>query len=228
MKKILLPILFITLLPISYSCSTLRSAGYILTQSDASAAIRQLLDLGARDNAAAGSFSKDMILSAVFPESVKNVLNTLNQLGLTGEIDRFTTTLSTAAEKTATASVPVFVNSINNMKFADAIGIIKNGGTAATDYLRTSAGDSLRQAIQPVMQSTLDEYKLNEQWNNIIKPARALIGNKLNLDLANLMAGVVSEAMFRKIAAKEIQVRQDAAARSTTLLQKVFSKDLNQ
>jgi len=228
MKKILLPILFITLLPISYSCSTLRSAGYILTQSDASAAIKQLLDLGARDNAAAGSFSKDMILSAVFPESVKNVLNTLNQLGLTGEIDRFTTTLSTAAEKTATASVPVFVNSINNMKFADAIGIIKNGGTAATDYLRTSAGDSLRQAIQPVMQSTLDEYKLNEQWNNIIKPARALIGNKLNLDLANLMAGVVSEAMFRKIAAKEIQVRQDAAARSTTLLQKVFSKDLNQ
>lgn len=220
MKKNLLPILLIILLPLSYSCSTLRS---VLTQNDAAAAIRQLLSIGARDNNVAGAFSKETILTTLFPEPARKVLNTLNTLGLTGEIDRFTTTLSTAAEKTATASIPIFENSISNMKFSDAIRIVKNGGTAATDYLRVSAGDTLRRSIRPVMQATLNEYKLNEQWNNIIKPARALAGNKLNLDLPTLMAGAVSEAMFRKIAEKEVQVRQNASARTTSLLQRVFS-----
>lgn len=226
MKKLFLPILFIILLPVTYSCSTLRSI-YTLNENDAAAGIRQLLSLGARDNNLAGAFSKETILATLFPEPVHKVLNTLNALGLTNEIDRFTTTLSTAAEKTATASIPVFENSIKNMKFSDAIRIIKNGGTAATDYLRVSAGDTLRRSIRPIMQTTLNEYKLNEQWNNIIKPAKAITGNKLNLDLATLMAGAVSEAMFRKIAEKEVLVRKDASARTTVLLQKVFSGNYN-
>jgi hypothetical protein len=220
MKKKFLPFLFIILLPVAYSCSTLK---YVLTENDAATAIRQLLSIGAKENSLAGAFSKETILATLFPEPVHKVLNTLNTLGLTSEIDRFTTTLSTAAEKTATASVPIFVNSINKMKFTDAIRIIKNGGTAATDYLRVSAGDTLRTSVRPIMQTTLDEYKLNEQWNDLIKPVKTITGNKLNLDLATLMAGTVSEAMFRKIAEKEVQVRKDASARTTRLLQKVFS-----
>ncbi len=119
MRKILLPILFIVLLPLTYSCGSSRLAGYSLNERDAIAAIRQMLEFGARDNVS-GAFSKEAILSTLFPEKVKNALNTLNQLGLTSEVDRFTTTLSTAAEKSATASIPIFVNSINNMKFTDA------------------------------------------------------------------------------------------------------------
>lgn len=195
----------------------------MLTENDAASAIRQLLSIGARDNNLAGAFSKETVLATLFPEPVHKALNTLNTLGLTNEIDRFTTTLSTAAEKTATASVPIFETSITKMKFTDAIRIIKNGGTAATDYLRASAGDTLRTSVRPVMQITLNEYKLNEQWNEIIKPVKAITGNKLNLDLATLMAGAVSEAMFRKIAEREVQVRKDASARTTPLLRKVFS-----
>jgi hypothetical protein len=183
-----------------------------------------MLQLGARDNLSAGAFSKEMIMTTVFPESVRKVLNTVNQLGLTSEIDRFTTTLSSAAEKTATQSVPIFLSGIDRMSFTDAMRIIKSGGTSATDYLRVSVGDSLRRSIRPVMEAALNEYKLNEQWNNIVKP---LGGNRINLDLPTLMAGAVSEAMFRKIAEKERQVRTDASARTTTLLQKVFSRDWN-
>ena len=49
----------------------------------------------------------------------------------------------------------------------------------------------------------------------------------LNLDLANLMAGLVAEVMFQKIADKEIQVRQNALARTTPLLQRVFGRNWN-
>jgi hypothetical protein len=113
------------------------------------------------------------------------------------------------------------------MKMTDAMRIVKSGGTGATDYLRTSVGDSLRRSISPVMQQALNEYKLYDQWNELIKPVKGLSGNRLNLDLSNLMAGAVSEAMFQKIEEKEKQVRADAAARTTPLLQKVFSRNWN-
>lgn len=227
MKKVL-PILLIFILPLSYSCGGLRLGNYSLTEADAAAAIRQMLEFGARDNFASGAFSKETILTTLFPGTVSKTLQTINQLGLTSEIDRFTTTLTTAAEKSATASVPIFVNSITKMNFNDAIRIIKNGGSSATDYLRMSTGDSLRRALRPVMESALNEYKLVDQWNKIVKPVQSLTGNRVNIDLPTLMAGAVSEAMFRKIAEKEAQVRANATERTTPLLQKVFSRDWNQ
>jgi hypothetical protein len=71
-------------------------------------------------------------------------LQKLQQLGLSKDIDKFTNTLTTAATQTATNSIPVFVDGIKKMSITDAIGIVKNGGTAATDYLRTSTGENLK------------------------------------------------------------------------------------
>ena len=220
MKRLVLPMLIAFMLPASFSCSTLKN--YVLTEQDAAAAVRQMLQLGAQGNFQ-GAFTKDAVMTAIFPESLRKTLNTLQQLGLTSEIDRFTTTMASAAEQTATRSVPIFLNGIGKMSLTDAIRIVKNGGTSATDYLRSSVGSELRQSINPVMKSALDEYKLTEQWDKIIKPARALVGDRLNLDIANLMAGLVSEKMFQKLAETEVQVRTNATARTTPLLQRVFS-----
>ena len=224
MKRLFLPFLFSIVLTFSFSCSSSRFGSYTLNEKDAADAVRELLQIGAKDGLSSGAFNKETMMSAIFPENIRKTLNTMQQLGLTDEIDRFTTTLGMAAEKTAANSIPVFLNGINNMKFNDAVGIIKNGGTSATDYLRSSVGTSLRTSITPVMQSALDEYKLNEQWNKIMKPVQAVAGKKLNLDLANLMAGVVSEKMFQKIEDREKEIRANANARTTALLQKVFSR----
>ena len=223
MKKVIFPVVLALMIPLTYSCSTLRT----LTQQDAISAIRQLLQIGTQESSLRGSFSKEMIMATVFPESVRKALNTLNQLGLTPEVDRFTTTLSMAAENTAERSIPIFVNGISSMSIPDAVRIVKSGGTAATDYLRASIGDSLRRSITPVMQTALNEYKLDEQWKKITQPVQGLLGNRVNLDLANLMAGIVSESMFRKIAEKEVAVRTNASARTTHLLRRVFGTTWN-
>ncbi|RYZ45690.1 MAG: DUF4197 family protein, partial [Chitinophagaceae bacterium] len=86
-------------------------------------------------------------------------------------------------------------------------------------------GANLRSEVRPVMEQALKEYNLVEQWNNIIKPARALVGDRLNLDLPTLMAGLVTEKMFQKLAEKEQEIRTSATARTTPLLQKVFSQN---
>jgi hypothetical protein len=227
MKRLFIPILFAVLLPVSFSCSNTRFGSYTLNEKDASEAIRQLLQIGAKNGLSSGAFSKETMMSAIFPEGVRKVLNTMQQLGITNEVDRFTTTLGTAAEKTAERSIPIFLNGISSMKFNDAVRIIKTGGTSATDYLRSSVGSDLRTSITPIMQSALDEYKLTEQWSNIMKPISSATGNKVNIDLPTLMAGMVSEAMFKKIEEKEKEIRTSANARTTTLLQKVFSRDWN-
>lgn len=228
MKQLVLRISLVLLLPALFSCAGSRYGNYKLTEQDAAAAIRQMLQTGVQESNFKGAFTKEVVLSTIFPESVTKVLNTLNTLGLTTEVDRFTTTLSTAAEQAATRSVPIFVTGIHNMQFVDAMRIIKNGGTSATDYLRIAVGDTLRRSLKPVMQSAVDEYKLNEQWKKVVEPVQGVLGSKrLNLDLPTLMAGMVSEAMFRKIAEKEVQVRSETAARTTPLMQKVFSRNWN-
>jgi hypothetical protein len=222
MKKFLLPLFFLFMLPSFFSCSVLR--GYVLNETDAAAALRQLLEMGAQKSIN-GSFSRDAIMTTVFGNDVKKVLNTLQTLGLSAEIDRFTNTLTTAAEKTGERSVPIFVDAIRKISFTDAIRIVKDGGTAATDYLRSSIGSNLRTSISPVMKQALDEYKLSDQWNKLTKPIQTIMGNKLNLDLSNLMAGLVAEKMFQKMEETERSIRTDATARTTQLLQKVFSRN---
>jgi len=210
------------MLPSFFSCSTLRC--YVLNATDTAAALRQLLEMGAQKSIY-GSFSKDAIMTTVFGNDMKKVLNTLQTLGLSSEVDRFTNTLTTAAEKTGERSVPIFVDAIRKISFTDAIRIVKDGGTAATDYLRSSIGSNLRTSISPVMKQALDEYKLSDQWNKITKPIQTIMGNKLNLDLSNLMAGLVAEKMFQKMEETERSIRTDATARTTQLLQKVFSRN---
>jgi hypothetical protein len=196
---------------------------YALNEKDAATAIRQMLELGARQSVT-GSFSKDAIMTTLFPESIRKTLQTIQQLGLTNEVDRFTATLSVAAEKAATNSIPIFTGAINRMTISDAMRIIKTDGSPATEYLRRTVGSDVRQSVTPVMRDALNEYKLVEQWEKIIKPAQAFTKDKINLDLATLMAGMMSETMFRKIEEKEKQIRADAAARTTPLLKKVFSR----
>jgi hypothetical protein len=224
MKKLFIPFLALFVL-IAPSCSTLKS---LFTAQDATAAIRELLSFGTEHGGNLlgknGAFSKESLMQSILPKDVDKVINVLETLGLGKEVNRFTTTLSTAATKTAEKSVPIFLQGIKRMDIGDAIGIVKNGGTSATDYLRNKIGDTLRRAIAPEMNNALDEYKLAKQWNDLVAPAKLLLGDKLNLDLGNLMSGLVTNAMFNKIEEKEREIRTKAQARNTALLQKVFGQ----
>lgn len=224
MKKLFIPFLAVFIL-MTPSCSTLKG---LFTAQDATAAIKELLSFGTEHGGNLlgknSAFSKESLMQSILPKDVDKVINVLETLGLGKEVNRFTTTLSTAAAKTAEKSVPIFLQGIKRMDIGDAIGIVKNGGTSATDYLRKTIGDTLRKAIAPEMNNALDEYKLAKQWNDLVAPAKLLLGDKLNLDLGTLMSGLVTNAMFSKIEDKEREIRTKAQARNTALLQKVFGQ----
>ncbi len=218
-------ILFVAFVISSSSCNV---AKQLFSPDDAAGAIKELLSFGTQYGgdllSKKNALSKENILQSILPGDAGKILSTLESLGLSSEVSRFSTTLSTVAEKSAEKSVPIFLQGIKNMGFKDAVGIVKNGGTSATDYLRSSIGDTLRRAIAPTINSGLEEYKLVSQWNNLVAPAKLFLGDKLNLDLGNLLSGVVTNMMFNKIAEKEMAIRSKAAERKTALLQKVFGQ----
>ncbi len=224
MKKITGVLIVLSFFAIT-SCSTLKN---LFTAQDATAAIKELLSFGTQYGGNLlgknGAFSKEALMQSILPKDVDKVIGVLETLGLGKEVNRFTATLATAAEKTVEKSVPIFLQGIKRMDIGDAFGIVKNGGTACTDYLRNKIGDTLRKAIAPEMNNALNEYKLAKQWNDLVAPAKLLLGDKLNLDLGNLMSGLVTKMMFNKIEEKEREIRTKAQARNTVLLQKVFGQ----
>jgi hypothetical protein len=223
--KYIYRIFFFSFIIASSSCNT---AKQLFSANDASSAIRELLSFGTQFGgdvlSKKNAFNKESILQSILPGDAARILSTLETMGLSKEVNRFSATLTTVAEKSAEKSVPVFLLGIKKMGFKDALGIVKKGGTSATDYLRSTIGDTLRKAITPGINSGLEEYKLASQWNQLVGPAKMFLGDKLNLDLGNLLGGLIANMMFNKIAEKEMAIRSNAAERKTALLQKVFGQ----
>lgn len=220
--------LFITLIISILGSGCANSKGLLgrLTVADYVNGIKEALSIGARfggGSLSKGAFNKTTLLSAILPEELQKVTSVLSTLGLTAEVDKFSSTLTNAAEETVEKSVPIFLTGISKMSIKNAAKIVSGGGTSATDYLRASIGDSLRNAITPTMNTALNNYGLNTQWTKLTQPVTLLFGGKLNLDLGNLMAGFISNAMFNKIEEKERDIRLNATARTSTLLQRVFA-----
>lgn len=209
------------------SCNT---AKQLFSADDASQALKELLSFGTRYGgdilSKKNAFNKENLLQTILPGDAGKILSTLETLGLSKEVNRFSATITSVAEKSAEKAVPVFLMGIKNMGFKNAVTIVKNGGVSATDYLRASIGDSLRKSIIPAINNGLEEYKLGSQWNNLVAPAKLFLGDRLNLDLGNLLSGLVANMMFSKIAEKEMAIRNNAADRKTALLQKVFGQVL--
>jgi hypothetical protein len=232
MKRIIIAIFVIASMGLS-GCSTLQSLSNILSEADAASAIKEALIIGSNFGANSlgqkGSFSKDVLLSAILPQEAQKVVQTLDRLGLASELNRFTNTLDNAAIDAASKSAPIFIDGIRHMSIRDAISIVKNGGTAATDYLRRTVGDTLRGAVRPVMRTALNEYKIAQEWDKLIGPAKLLLGNKmgLNLNIENILSVMLTNEMFKKIEQQEVLIRTTAQARTSSTLQRVFGKDWN-
>lgn len=223
--KRLLTILTLVVLLICNGCSNSNLLSKRLTTTDYVNGIKEALSIGARfggQSLGKGTFDRETLLNIILPKDLQRVTSVLSTLGLSSEVDKFSNTLTKAAEETVEKSVPIFLNGIGKINIKNAAKIVANGGTSATDYLRSSIGDSLRNTIAPVMNTALNNYGVNAQFKKLLQPVQMLLGDKLNLDLGNLMAGFIANAMFKKIEEKERDIRANAAARTSSLLQRVF------
>src|SRR5215467_10935302 len=80
------------------SCNTVKSLEGGVTEQEAINGIKELLSVGSQYGGDVlgknGAFSKETLMSAMFPKELQDVASTLKTLGLSNEIDHFTTTLT--------------------------------------------------------------------------------------------------------------------------------------
>ncbi|MCK6617818.1 MAG: DUF4197 domain-containing protein [Cyclobacteriaceae bacterium] len=168
-------------------------------------------------------YFKNPEIKIPFPPDVKRVENTLRDIGLGGEVDKFIMTLNRGAEDAAKEAKPIFISAIKSMTIEDAWGILKGDQDAATQYLKRTTLAQLKEKFKPVIQNALNKVNATKYYSDLVTRYNKIpTVEKVNPNLDDYATDKAIDGLFLMIAKEEKNIREDPVARTTDLLKKVF------
>ena len=168
-------------------------------------------------------YYKNPQIKIPFPPEVKKVENTLRDIGLGSEVDKFVMTLNRGAEDAAKEAKPIFISAIKGMTIQDAWAILKGEDNAATDYLRKTTSAQLKEKFKPVIQMSLNKVNATKYYGDLVTRYNKIpLVEKVNPNLDDYATDRAVEGLFVMIAKEELNIRKDPVARTTELLKRVF------
>ena len=200
-----------------------------LSSLDISNGLKQALELGVSQGvdllSKKNGYYDNNLVTILLPEQLQKVDKTLRQIGLGSLADQGIKLLNTAAEDAVNEAKPIFINAIKNLTFSDAAAILAGNKDAATQYLQKTTTSQLVNAFSPKIKASLDKVGANEIWSQIMSKYNAIpFVNQVNADLTGYVTEKAIDGLFLQVAKKEEDIRTNISARTTPLLQKVFSK----
>jgi len=131
--------------------------------------------------------------------------------------------MNRAAESAVPVAKDLVIDAVTSITIQDALGILRGGDTAATDYLRGRTETAVRSAFTPFVDRALTESGAFQALQNVTNtPAvGALIGDYKN-DLTTHAVNLGLDGLFYYVAQEEKRIRENPIARTTELLRKVF------
>jgi hypothetical protein len=201
-----------------------------LSNQEVVAGLKEALNIGISNSVNLASVTNGFLNNAKirlpFPQDAINVRNKAIEWGMKSQVDKFEETLNRAAEEAAKEALPIFKNAITSMSISDGFAILKGGNGAATNYLRENTKSQLVQAFSPKVANAIDKVQLTKFWEPIISKynlAAPLAGyQKVNPDLNAYVTEKAIDGLFKLVNDEENKIRENAAARVTDLLKKVF------
>ncbi|OUR74223.1 hypothetical protein A9Q78_01050 [Methylophaga sp. 41_12_T18] len=191
--------------------------------------LKEALAVGSRaavDNVSQtdGYLSNELIHIAM-PAELQQAGDLMRQFGLGAQADQFENSLNKAAEKAAPQATNIIVNAIKNMSIEDANKILNGADDAATQYFKENTSTQLTELFTPTVTDSLNEVGSTKYYNDLTAQVAAipLVGENINLDLPSYVTEQALDGLFTMIALEEKKIRDNPAARTTELLQKVFS-----
>ena len=160
------------------------------------------------------------------PDEAQKVVDKLKFIpGFADVEQRLVTRLNRAAEEAAKGAKDVFIGSIKQMTFQDALGILMGEKNAATSYLHRTTYNELYGKFQPVILKALEDVQAQQLWKEIVTKYNSLpLVNKVNPDLDRHVTDKALIGLFDMVEKKELNIRSNISERTTPLLQKVFAK----
>lgn len=216
------------------SCAELQSIATQLPQNspvgtmDISNGLKEALNNGiskqvTKLTATDGFFGNELVRIAL-PAELQKVDKTLRDLGFTSLADQGLRMLNRAAEDAVKEAVPIFVDAVKQMSFADAKNILMGADNSATNYLQTTTSTTLYAKFSPVVQSSLGKVGADKVWQEIItKYNQVPFVDKVNPNLVDYVTNQAMDGVFTMIALEEKDIRTQTAARTSDLLKKVFA-----
>jgi len=177
--------------------------------------------LGARDG-----FRLSNLYHIDIPAELQDWASLLRKIGQGERVDEFEARLNLAAEDAVKAALPVFVDTIQQMSVEDALNILQGPDNAATDYFRTSAGESLNQKFRPIIAAATNETGLTQTYKGLSEKLLRISPKLANytIDLDQYILDRANLALYERVAAEEKAIRDQPLKRSTDLLKKVFGQ----
>jgi hypothetical protein len=190
--------------------------------------LRQALDFGIDKQVTkltqTDGFYKNQLVKILLPQELQKVDQTLRDIGLGSLADEGIKALNRAAEDAVKESTPIFVSAVKNITFTDAKNILLGPDNAATNYLEQRTSTSLYGKFNPVIKNSFSKVGADKIWTNIITKYNAVpFVTKINPDLTDYVTNQALEGVYKMISVEEKDIRNNLAARTTTLLKQVFA-----
>ncbi|UMB55366.1 DUF4197 domain-containing protein [Lutibacter sp. A64] len=173
---------------------------------------------------AENGFYNNELTRILLPEELQKVDNTLRSIGLSKLADEGIKVLNRAAEDAVGEAIPIFVDAIKGMTFADAKNILLGENNAATQYLQTATSDTLYQKFNPIIANSFQKVGADQIWTNLITKYNSLpLTNDVNPDLTDYVTGEALKGVYEMVEVEELNIRTKVGSRSSDLLKKVFA-----
>ncbi len=186
---------------------------------------------------ATGGYLDNPLLKIGLPEEAGQMLQYIGKIpGGQQLVNQVVEGINRSAEEAAKEVVPIFANSVKELTFADALGILQGGEGAATQYFKSKTKDQLYALYQPKIAASLNKKLLpsmttNEAWNKLTgewnKYSNSLVGQvagmkSINENVDDYLTNKALEGLFLKMAEEENLIRKDPLKRTSDLMKKVF------
>ena len=197
-----------------------------LTTNDIVAGLKEALTVGTQNSSTqlslADGFFANAAIKILMPSEAQKVENTLRSVGLGSVVDKAILSMNRAAEDAAKSASPIFINAIKQMTITDAIGILKGGDFAATNYFKEKTTAALTEAFRPSIDNALTKVNATKYWKDVFTAYNKFSANPVNPDLSAYVTSKAVDGIFYQVGLEEQKIRKDPVARISDILKKVF------
>jgi hypothetical protein len=203
--------------------------GGSLDKETVAAGLKEALSVGSQNAvkivSQADGYFKNPAIKIPLPEKVRKAERPLRKIGLGKQVDEFIVTMNRAAEKAAPAAKDIFIGAVKEMTIQDAVGILRGGDTAATEYMRSKTHDRLYAAFKPSVSKAVMDVGVTKSYQQLVgKAKKSRLIKDESLDLDHHVTSKALDGLFYMVAQEEKKIRKDPVAQVTDLLKKVFKK----
>ena len=204
------------------------TSGGELTVLEIDAGLRQALEIGAERVAAqigvTDGYWRDPQIQIPLPGRLGELQTTLARAGLSGPLDDLQLRMNRAAEDAVPAGKRIVVDAVKSITIDDAVGILRGGDSAATDFLRGRTEESLRGLFTPYVETALESSGAYRMLDSVVanQPFLAIAAIDYKSDLTTHAVQFGLDGLFTYLAVEEQKIRDNPVARTTELLRKVF------